>query len=146
MCFMLSLILQCTKKLFQGLFKSFSVFCPKMSLSKTSLTSAIPTPTPPFLRLQSDQEEGGGSLLLQSFGHSLHSRERLIQVGEAMRADRTQSCKRRWNPLPAAVLRLTGMLFVSEVTAHPLKWQFSDCACVCCLKPSFVSRHIFSRC
>lgn len=27
----------------------------------------------------SDQEEGGGSLLLQSFGHSLHSRERLIQ-------------------------------------------------------------------
>lgn len=61
-----------------------------------------------------------------------------------MRADRTQSCKRRWNPLPAAVLRLTGMLFVSEVTAHPLKWQFSDCTCVCCLKPSFVSRHILA--
>lgn len=37
-------------------------------------------------------EEGGGGSLLQSLALSIHSRERLIQVGEVMRADRTQSC------------------------------------------------------
>lgn len=64
-------------------------FFPKKSFSKiyvTSFSSLFPRP-------QSDQVECDESLLLQSFGHSLHSRERLIQVGETMRADRTQSCK-----------------------------------------------------
>lgn len=46
------------------------------------------------LFLQLVQKEGGGSLL-QSLGHSLHSRERLIQVGEVMRGDRTRSCTRQ---------------------------------------------------
>lgn len=88
----------------------------------TSVTPAVPCVPPRFPSLQSDREEAGGSpLLLQSFGHSLRSRERLIQVGEAMRADRTQSCERRWNPLPAAVLRLSGMLFVCRVAAQPFK-------------------------
>lgn len=101
---------------------SITVFFPKMSLSETYVTSFFS----PFPRLQSDQVKCEGSLLLlQSFGHSLHSRERLIQVGETMRADRTQSCKQCWNPRPAAVLRLIGMLFVSKGTARPLKWQFS---------------------
>lgn len=51
-----------------------------------------------YFLLQLVQEEGGSSLL-QSLGHSLRSRERLIQVGEVMRADRTQSCAHGLDPL-----------------------------------------------
>lgn len=96
-------------------FKNVTFSYLEFIFTKTCLASFF------FPRLQSDHVESNGPLLLQDLGHSLHSRERLIQVGETMRADRSQLCKQRWNPLPAAVLRLIGMLFVS---AHPLKWLF----------------------
>lgn len=57
-----------------------------------------------FVFLQLVQKEVGISLL-QSLGHSLHSRERLIQVGEVMRGDRTQSCTRQSDLLPLRLAR-----------------------------------------
>lgn len=68
----------------------YLISSPQNVFIKTSVTSTVLTFF--FFPLQLVQEEGGRSLL-QSLGHSLHSRERLIQVGEVMRADRTQSCK-----------------------------------------------------
>lgn len=77
--------------------------------------------------LQLAQEEGGG-FLLQSLSHSLHSRERLIQVGEVMRGDRAQSCthsaERLW-------LRAHWNVVCLWSRWAPLKWQHRNLCSLC---------------
>lgn len=65
--------------------------------------------------------EEGNSILLQSLAHSLRSRERLIQVGEMMRGDRTQSCKPHCDFLP-------------------LFWALTQFSLECCLSWSVCTR------
>lgn len=79
--------------------------------------------------LQLVQEEGGRSLL-QSLGHSLHSRERLIQVGEVMRGGRTQSCTQQLDLLG---LWLKAGWNVVCLWSHraALKWQHQHCTHFC---------------
>lgn len=74
-----------------------------------------------FSFLQLVQEEAAGSSLLQSLGLSLHSRERLIQVGEveSVAAARAAAAE-------APTRKLSGMLFFCEAAVR-LKWQCQIC-------------------